>query len=618
MLELQPAARPGREPFAEFLRNQGIALFDGAMGTMLYSRGAFIHRSFEELNRSQPGLVRSVHEEYVAAGADIIETNTFAASRFRLSPYGLENAVEELNQRGVALAREAAEDRAWVAGAMGPLGIRIEPFGHISLAEARKVFEQQARALAEGGVDLFVLETFEHLPELIEAVRAVRAVSALPVVAQMRVAAGGVTIEGVAVPDMMAALEGAGASVVGINCCESLAALDALVELHEAGSLPLCGQPNAGQSRSVGGRNLHLGSPEYLVAWGRRAVRSGARLLGGCCGTRPEHIRALRNAIGEIEPPAATSRLARPRARSTAVASVERAKKSTLASALSGGRFVTGVSLPPTMGRSPEETATAARELALAGVSFVGLSEGSGARAYAPPMAVASLCRAAGVTPLVLYSCRGRRLPRIQSDLLGAGMLGVEDLLLVTGAPLTTMTEQNPWPDLEIDSIGAVNLAVRLNHGEDLGGNPIGRPTALHIGVHLDPAAYDIERELARLRWKVDAGAEFAITAPVFDTAPLQALLAHIDQDRLPVIATIWPLRSAQEAELFEQRLAAASVPMPLVERMRRAEAEGTEEAEGLAISRELIVATAPLVRGIQIAAPDGRIDLALEALKAL
>lgn len=618
MYDLELATQPGRVPFTDFLAGDGIALFDGAMGTILYERGAFIHRSFEELNRSDPGLVRRTHEEYILAGADIIETNTFGANRFRLSPYGLEKDVAELNRLGVQLAREAAADRAWVAGAMGPLGIRIEPFGHISLQEVRDVFQQQATALIEAGVDLLVLETFQHLPELREAVLAVRSVSNIPVVSMIRVASGGVTIEGVDVAQVVETLEQAGSSVVGVNCSEALAALDALADMRDLSKVPLCGQPNAGLARPVAGRNLHLGSPEYLVAWGRRAVRSGTRLIGGCCGTRPEHIQALRNAIGAVVPPEANAQTRRTTARRPAADPAPRPKKSVLSAALARGEFVTGISLPPTPGCSITETTDATRELALAGVTFVGLTEGAATRAYAPPLSVAPACRAAGVEPLVMYSCRGRRVSRIQSDLIGASVQGVVNLLLVTGTPLNPINEQGPVPDLDIDSIGAVNLTARLNHGEDLGGNPIGGSTAFHVGIHIDPTAYDMERELARLRWKIEAGAEFALTAPIFEVDALKRLLSNIDQDVLPVIAYLWPLRSAREAEFFEEQLAAVRVPEALVDRMRQAESQGTEEQEGLAICQELAVALRPLVRGIQIAAPNGRLDLPLAVLASL
>jgi homocysteine S-methyltransferase len=588
------------------------------MGTILYERGAFIHRSFEELNRSQPGLVRRAHEEYVLAGADIIETNTFGANRFRLSPYGLEKDVLELNRLGVMLAREAADGQAWVAGAMGPLGIRIEPFGHISLQEARDVFQQQASALVESGVDLLVLETFQHLPELREAVAAVRSVTALPVVALIRVASGAVTLEGVDVGKVVTSLQDAGADVAGVNCSEALAALEALAEMSDVSRIPLCGQPNAGLARPVAGRNLHLGSPEYLVAWGRRAVRSGSRILGGCCGTRPEHIQALRNTIGMVSPPVSNAQTRRPTARKPVAEPLPRRRKSTLSAALQRGDFVTGVSLPPTRGHNATDTLTAVRELALAGVTFVGLTEGYSVRAYAPPLSVAPACRAAGVEPLVMYSCRGRRVARIQSDFLGSALQGVVNLLLVTGTPIAPLNERGPMPDMDIDSIGAINLAVRLNHGEDIGGNPIGPPTRFHLGIHVDPTAYDMDRELSRLRWKLDAGAEFALTAPIFDITALRSLLDRVDQDRLPIIGYLWPLRSAQEAEFFEEQLAAVRVPEDLVARMRAAEATGTEEEEGLAICKELAVAMRPLVQGIQVAAPGGRLDLALAVLDSI
>ncbi|MFT5431647.1 MAG: methionine synthase I (cobalamin-dependent), partial [Myxococcota bacterium] len=480
MSDHSPTIQPGRDSFQDFLDGEGVALLDGAMGTMLYSRGAFIHRAFEELNVSEPGMVREIHAAYLAAGADIIETNTFAANRFRLSPHGLEKRVEELNRAGVARVREAAGGRAWIAGAMGPLGVRIEPFGAIGRDEAREVFRQQAAVLEDEAVDLFLLETFSHLPELLEAIAAIREVSQRPIVAEMRVTTGAVTPEGVDVAEVARAVELAGANVVGVNCCEALAALDALGEMHDSTSLPLVGQPNAGGPRSVGGRNLYLASADYLVAWGRRAVRNGARLLGGCCGTRPEHIRALREAVGQAHAPAANTRVRRAKTRPPAAPPVPLLEKSPLATALSRGSFPLGVSFPPSRGHGSRDITRAARQLKLAGVDFVSLPEGTGARAHAPPIVLAGACRQAGILPVVEYSCRGRRIERIQSDLIGASMLGVETLVLVTGDPLNPGAEQDAWPDLEIDSIGAMNLAVRLNHGEDIGGNAIGQPTAFH------------------------------------------------------------------------------------------------------------------------------------------
>ncbi len=592
--------------FDELLKSGNVALFDGAMGTRLYGKGVFLHRAFEEANLTQGKLVREVHEEYVAAGADILETNTFAGNRFRLSAHGLAGKVAEINEKGAALAREAAAGRAWVAGSMGPLGVRIEPFGPTGRDEAREVFGEQARALAKG-VDLFVLETFTHLPELEEAIRAVKEVSSLPVVAQFSVTTGGSTREGVAAGEAAQRLVAAGAAVVGVNCSEALAALEALEAMRAAVDIPLSGQPNAGQPRTVEGRNLYLASPEYLVAWAKRALRVGVRFVGGCCGTTPEHIRALRTVLGAAAPEAPPHKTKRARRTAGAVKPVARDAKSRLSKALARGEFVRGVELPVPGGWVAEATLDAAQRLAAAGVTLLALPE---TRGGLPPLVLGQLC-AGVIEPLVQYSCRLRRLPRMQSDLLGACATGISNLLLVTGEP--SYQGGDAEPDLEVDSIGAVNLAARLNHGEDLGGSPIGAPTRFHVGVRIDATAPDRARELSRLRWKVEAGAEFAVTAPVFDPDALGSLLR--EAPKLPVVATIWPLRSAREAEFFEQQMADVPVPKALVRRMVEAEGRGEEEAEGLRIACELLDAVRPLVQGVLVAAPDANVERALEVL---
>ena len=408
--------------------------------------------------------------------------------------------------------------------------------------------------------------------------------------------------------------------MVGVNCSEPLAGLDALLEMQEATDLPLVGQPNAGQPRSIGGRNMYLATPEYLVAWSRRAVRHGARLIGGCCGTTPEHIRAMRAPLSErpSEIAARSYEIARTDTSPPVAEPVPRAQKSVLASTLHRGEFVRGVGIPAPLGWDSADVIQAVRQAALGGASFVSFAEGSSSRAHLPPAAMAQVSSQVGIEAVVYYSCRGRRLVRMQTELLGQFATGITNVVLVTGSPLTAGAEQDAWPELEVDSIGAVNLADRLNHGEDIGGNPIGKPTELHVGVRLDPTAFDRARELSRLGWKTDAGAEFAVTAPVFDTDALKALLEHVDSDKLPVIATIWPLRSARETEFFEQRTAAVPVPPALVARMRQAEADGRESEEGLAIAVDLIGQIAPLVQGVQVVAPGGDIGRAVTVLNAL
>ncbi|MHC4974595.1 MAG: bifunctional homocysteine S-methyltransferase/methylenetetrahydrofolate reductase [Planctomycetota bacterium] len=611
MSETPAPARPGAEPFADLVGRQGVALFDGAMGTMLYIRGVFINRAFEELNLKQPGLVRDVHGEYLAAGADILETNTYAANRFKLSPRGLADRVEEINTRGVEIAREAAAGRAWVAASVGPLGVRIEPFGPIGRDEAREVFAEQVHALVEAKVDLFILETFTHLPELEEALKAVRAVSKLPVVVQVVVGKGGRTREGVAAGEAATRLVAAGADVIGVNCSEALAVLEALEAMHAAVDAPLSGQPNAGQPRTVEGRNIYLASPDYIVAWARRALRAGARFLGGCCGTTPDHIRALRRVVGEAIPATAAASVARTQDKAPHADPVEPAKKCGLAHALQEQRFVIGAELPLPTGWTAEAEFAAAAELADGGIDFLALPEGSRSGARMPPFALAGSVE--GIETVPHYSCRGRRLSRMQSDLLGACAQGISNLLVVTGEPLSAASDAGP--DLDVDSIGLVNLVARLNHGEDIGGNPIGEPTRFHIGVRLDATNYDRAREVSRFNWKVDAGAEFALTAPLFDVEALESLLDDL-RTSIPVVATIWPLRSAREAEFFEQEMADVPVPKALVRRMQDAEQHGGEAAEGLAIAREIAAAVRPLVQGLQIVAPDGRAGTVLAVLQ--
>ncbi|HXV77127.1 MAG TPA: bifunctional homocysteine S-methyltransferase/methylenetetrahydrofolate reductase [Candidatus Polarisedimenticolaceae bacterium] len=614
----KPKVKPGQEPFRRLLEQGGVALFDGAMGTMFYSRGVFINRAFEELNLTRPSLVREVHAEYLAAGADVLETNTYMANRFRLSAHGLSDRVEEINTRAVEIAREAGSGAHWVAGAIGPLGVRIEPFGPISREEARAVFAEQARALAAAGVDLFVIETFSNLSELQQAIFAVREVSDLPLIAQMTVGKGGVTPEGVDAGEAAAKLVAAEADVVGVNCSEALATLDALEAMRKAVDAPLSGQPNAGQPRTVQGRHLYLASPDYLVAWARRALRVGARVLGGCCGTTPDHIRMLCQAVRETEPVTPPASVGRAIEIAPAAEPPSRKERSVLAGALASSRFVVGAEMPLPIGWETSGIVAAARRLAAAGASFLALPEDSRSEARMPPYAMAQLLAPVrGIEPVVYYACRERRLARIQSDLLGVWASGLANLLLVTGEPPHSPLDAG-GSELDVDAIGAVNLASRLNHGEDIGGNPIGKPTGFHIGVRLDPTSYDREQEVRRLYWKVDAGAEYALTSPVFDLDALQSLVADTREFKIPIIATVWPLRSAREAEFFEHEMVDVPVPKTIVERMQRAERDGTEAREGVAIARELTVGVRDLVHGLQVYVPGGRLETALEVLEAL
>ena len=616
-------ARPGAESFAEALAREALVLFDGAMGTVLYDRGVFLHRPFEAANLDRPALVERVHRDYLQAGAHVLQANTFAANRFRLASHGLQDEVASLNRAAVRIAREASEGRAWVAGSVGPLGLRIEPFGAVAREEARAVFAEQVEALLEEGVDLLVLETFGHLPELLEAVAAVRALADVPVVACVTVRTGGRTVEGVAAAEAARQMVDAGADAVGANCADALALVDALEQMRAAVDVPLLGQPNAGSPRTVAGRSIYMASPDYLAAWGRRALRVGVRLLGGCCGTTPEHIAALRRSVHEAQPELPAEQVERSLRLSSAERRagepVEVRPASPLARALAEGSFPVGVELTPPRAGDLEPMRHIARRLAEQGrFTFVSLREGSPEEAALPPAVAAVACREAGLLPLVHYACRGRRLVRMQSDLVGLHALGVRDVLLVTGEPLDAAAVPVRGDDLEVDSIGAVHLAHRLGLGRDLGGNPLTPPAALHVAVRLDPTAHDRARELARYRWKREAGAHFAVTVPIFDVAALDAMLAALGEDRLPVVASLWPLSSAREAEFFEHELAHVPVPPPLVERMRRAEQLGRAEQEGVAIAAELAAALRRRVEGMLVVAPDGDVARAFQVFERL
>ncbi len=598
-------------------------LFDGAMGTTLYERGVFLHRPFEELNVTRPAAVLNVHRAYREAGAHVLETNTFAANRFRLAAHGLQERVAELNRAAARLAREGAAGEAWVAGSIGPLGVRIEPFGAIARREARDAFREQAEALLEEGVDMLLLETFGHLPELLEATAALRKLTTLPLAACVTVRTGGRTVEGVAAAEAARRLEEAGADVIGANCADALALVDALEQMRAVVRVPLLGQPNAGAPRTVAGRSIYMASPDYLAAWGRRALRAGVRLLGGCCGTTPEHIATLRRSVHEAAPALPPRQAAHTLVLSESEPSLAPTAPSTppspLAAALADGSFPLGVELTPPGGGSLEPMRRTAERIARHGrLRFVSLREGAPEEARLPPEVAATACREHTLWPLVHYACRGRRLVRMQSDLVGLHALGVRDVLLVTGEPLEAAAVPLRGDDLEVDSIGAVHLGHRLGRGRDLGGNPIEPPARLHMGVRLDPTAHDQEREMARYHWKREAGAHFAVTVPVFDLEALDRMIAALGEDRLPLIATVWPLSSSHEAEFFEHELAHVPVPEPLVLRMHEAESRGEARAEGVRIAQQLAVALRSRVEGLLVVAPEGDLQRALQVAEAL
>jgi methionine synthase I (cobalamin-dependent)/5,10-methylenetetrahydrofolate reductase len=579
-----------RKPFLEEI-SQRVLVCDGAMGTMLYAKGIFLNRSFDELNLTQPDLVAEVHQAYVRGGSDVIETNTFGANRIKLVTFGLADRVSTINSQGARIARHAAREQAYVAGSIGPLGIRIEPWGKTGTDEAEEYFREQARALVEGGVDLFVLETFRDVNEIGAAIRAVRSVCSLPIVAQVTTEEDGNSLDGAAPETFVPELEHLGANLVGVNCSVGPAAMLETVErMSRVASVPLSAQPNAGRPREIEGRNIYLSSPEYMASYARRFIGLGVRLVGGCCGTTPEHIRHIKVAVRGLAPtpPSTSTTSARTGSRAAEpVRPIDRAEKSRMANALARGAFLVSVELLPPRGYQSETLVERARQLRIHGVDFVNIPDGPRASARMSALAAALLVQQqAGVETILHYACRDRNLLGMQSDLLGAHSMGVRNVLVITGDPPASGDYPDATAVFDVDSIGLTNVVSRLNRGLDIGGQPIGPPTAFHIGVAANPAALNLDEDIRRFEYKVEAGAEFAVTQPVFDPDELMTFLRRVEHVRIPIIAAVMPFDTLRHAEYMANEVPGVRVPSQVLDRLRRADASGNVAAEGLAIAR--------------------------------
>ena len=594
--------------------SRGIVVFDGGVGTYLYEKGIYINTCFDELNLTAPDLVSSVHRDYVNAGADVIETNTFGANRFRLSPHGLEKKAYEINKKGAEIARAAASEQALVAGSVGPLGVQIEPLGKLSFDEAKEAFKDQIKGLLDGGVDLIVLETFSYLGELVQAVRAVKELSStIPLMAQVTVNDEGRMLSGAELESFVNEISPLGVDVIGMNCSVGpKAMLDALEHLKQITHLPISVQPNAGLPQSVGGRNLYLMSPEYLSEYAKRFILTGASVVGGCCGTNPEHIRAIRRAVQALQP---SKRMdteginLKVKAPET-VKIVEKKDKSRLASKLARGQFVTLVELVSPRGVSPAREIEKARRLHRFGIDAINVPDGPRASARMSALAMTALIqRDAGIETLLHFACRDRNVIGMQSDLLGAWALGLRNVLAITGDPPKLGTYPDATAVFDVDAIGLTNLINRLNHGLDLAGNPIGEPTGFSIAVGVNPGAINMDEELRRLDWKIEAGAEYLITQPVFDLEILENFMRRIEHVKLPLLCGIWPLISYRNAEFMNNEVPGARVPPDILDRMRKTSTKEEGFAEGVLIARETYERVRGEVAGVQLAAPLGRIE---------
>ena len=596
---------------------------DGAMGTMLYAKGVFINRCYDELNLSSPDLVRGIHLEYVKAGAEIVETNTFGANRMRLEGFGLADRLRAINEAGVRIAREAAGDEAFVAGSVGPLGTHIEPLGPTSFSEAEAVFAEQVETLAEAGADLLIFETFSNLEELHAAVRAARRIAGdeLAIVAQVTIDDYGNLRDGTDTRTFTRHMDQWPADVIGCNCSAGpKVTFETVEKMSQYTRKKLSAMPNAGHPSLVDGRKLYLCSPEYMAQYARRMLWAGVRIVGGCCGITPDHIRLVRAEARSLQPrtKGASIVVEEPAAKAKALAPVPLDRKSRLGTKLAARQFVAFVEVVPPRGLAYEAEIEAARGCGEKGIDCINVPDGPRASARMSAQATCQLIqRHAGIEAVLHFCCRDRNILGIQSELLGAHALGIRNLICITGDPPRMGGYPEATAVFDVDSIGLVNIASNLNRGLDIGGNPMGAQTSFVIGVGANPGAMNFDEEMQRFEWKVRAGAEYVVTQPVFDLELLERFLERIGHFTIPVIAGIWPLTSYRNAEFMVNELR-VPVPEEFMERMRSAQSAEAAAAEGQSIASEMVRRVRHLVQGVQLSAPFGRYQTALRVAEAI
>ena len=589
------------------------------MGTEIYKRGIFINKCYDELNLSNPALIKQIHSDYKKAGADVIETNTFGANLFKLKNHQLQDKVYQINFEAAKIAKEVAVNEILVAGAIGPLGIQMEPLGPLGRDEAREAFKEQAQALFEGGVDLFVLETFIYPEELNQAIMAVRSICNLPIIAMMTIDEAGNSLTGASPEVYIKELESYGAEVIGVNCTVGPHRMLNWLEIARGlTSLPISVMPNAGKPRNIDGRNIYMTSPEYLGEYAKHFIQAGANIIGGCCGTSPEHIKAMRNALNAIRPGyKKISFKSFEKIELPDVKVIEQENKSRLASRIKNGLFIKLVELLAPHGVSAANEIDKARNLYYQGIDAINIPDGPRASARMSAWSLAlQIQRDVGIEAVLHYVCRDRNVIGIQSDLLGAFALGIKNILAITGDPPKLGNYPDATAVFDVDSIGLVNILNRLNHGLDIAGNPIGKPSAFFIGVGANPGAVNLDEEIKRLEWKVDAGAEFIITQPVFDLKVLETFIKRIEHVRKPLIAGLWPLTSIRNAEFMNNEVPGCNVPENIMERMRKVEdSKEKSSEEGILIARETLQQMMDYIQGVQISAPFGRIQMVYDVL---
>ncbi len=632
-------------------------LFDGAMGTELYKRGVFINRCFEEANLTAPELVLSVHRDYRDAGAEVLTTNSWGANRYKLARHNLQDRVQEINTQAVLLARQVAQDSLYVAGSVGPLGPRLEPVGALSEHDALDAFSEQMEALIDGGVDLILLETFGDAAEAVLAVQAARRITtSVPVFASMTIDMSGNPLFGLTLEEAMDLLIEAGADVIGLNCSVGpQPMLRAAKRMHSHRSdIPLLIEPNAGMPRQIEGRMMYMSTPEYFATYTKYYLQEGVCFVGGCCGTTPDHIRSMVQTVrqyramykdhdfaqvvstsrehggkqtSEISEVAKTisfvpigskSGETKPEAGKDTIQRIPFAEKSRFAAKLAQGQMVYSLELVPPSGTTLDSIIDKARIAKQAGIDAINIPDGPRATSRVSTLVTAIMIeQKVGLETILHYTCRDRNLISMQADLLGAHTIGLRNILCITGDP----PKLGDYPDatgvFDIDSIGLTRMIYRLNGGFDISGKPIGKPTALSHGVGVNPGRANFDTEMERLRKKIDAGAEWAITQPVFDKGVMEEFLDYRERNGLhiPIIMGIWPLSSLKNALFMKNEVPGIEIPDTVIQRMEQCKTAESARDEGVAIACELYESLKNNIQGVQLSAPFGRIDLALRVI---
>lgn len=605
---------------------QRVLILDGALGTELYARGVFINRSYDELNLSSPDVVRAVHRDYLNAGAELLTTNTFGANRCRLQPFGLEERADDIVRAGVRLAREIAGKKAWVLGSMGPTGARLAPLGRLSPGTAYAAFKAQAKVMADEGVDAILLETFTSLAELWQAVRAAHDVAPkVPLIASMSFAfdLDNVQVEGEQPENAARVITGWDVDAIGVNCSNGPAVVLSVVErMARVTTKPLLAAPNAGLPQVVDGRTLYLAGPEYMAEYARRMVAKGASIVGGCCGTTPAMIREIRSFVRSVAPAQRTERPVRVEEADQPLPEVPVDARSEFARKLSRGDFCISVELDPPRGLDPSKSIEGAAWLHKQGIDVINIADGPRAVARMGPLAMAQLAnRACGIESVIHYCCRDRNLLGMQMDLIGAHALGQHNVLAVTGDPPKMGTYPNATAVFDIDSIGLITFITMMNRGLDFSGRSIGGQTRFFVGAGCNPAHVDLDREVERFGKKIEAGAQYFFSQPVYDAEVLQRFLDRTEQfPKVPFLVGILPLISYKNAEFMHNEIPGMQVPSSIRERLRDAPSRDAQREIGIEIARDTLaeVYRHPRVRGAYIYPPFGSYKAVMRVVECL